>query len=143
MNTSTVVEEIDGLVVNLTGPLFRDRIRNVRQLISNVSSCIVSLFLHLKFLSTYQIAFTSLNNLKGYITDFLNDTATLVRLLYSHKLDMMKGHSLFLSQLWYVLILQIETEVGNCRPLSTIYSEIYDFACQEAVDGLVRMLQSI
>lgn len=81
VNTSTVVEEIDGLVVNLTGPLFRDRIRN--------------------------IAFTSLNNLKGYITDFLNDTATL-----------------------------IETEVGNCRPLSTIYSEIYDFACQEAVDGL-------
>lgn len=98
------MEEIDGLVVNLTGPLFRDRIRNVSQLISNVSSCIVSLFLHLKFLSTYQIAFTSLNNLKGYITDFLNDTATLVRLLYSHKLDMIKGHSLFLPQLWYVLI---------------------------------------
>ena len=85
MNTSTVVGEIDGLVVNLTGPAFKGRIRNVSQLISNVSSCTVSL------LSTYQIAVTSLNNLEGYITDFLNNTATLVRLLY--KLDMMKGHT--------------------------------------------------
>lgn len=42
----------------------------------------------------------------------------------------------------HCVYLQIETEVGNCRPLSTIYSEIYDFACQEAVDGLVRMLQN-
>lgn len=110
-------------------------------------------FLHLKFnlyLSTYQIAFTSLNNLEGFITDFLNNTATLVRLLY--KLDIMKGHTcphvMVCSNLCghvdcTCMYLQIETEIGNCRPLSTIYSEIYDFACQEAVDGLVRMQSAI
>ena len=34
--------------------------------------------------------------------------------------------------------LQIEMNVGQCRPLATIYSDAYEVACLEAVDGLVR-----
>jgi prominin 1 len=80
-DTNAVVDDIDGLVMNLTGAEFRERIRS--------------------------IATTTLNNLEGYINSFLNHTATL-----------------------------IETDVGQCRPLTTIYLNAYDVVCNEAVDGL-------
>ena len=38
--------------------------------------------------------------------------------------------------------LQIESEVGQCRPLATIYSSAYGVVCNEAVDGLVSPLST-
>ena len=37
----------------------------------------------------------------------------------------------------YNMCPQIETDVGQCRPLTTIYLNAYDVVCNEAVDGLV------
>ena len=37
---------------------------------------------------------------------------------------------------------QIENDVGQCRPLFAIYTDAYDVACLEAVDGLVKLIQT-
>jgi prominin 1 len=53
------------------------------------------------------IAMTTLENLEGYINSFLNHIAEAA-----------------------------EMEVGQCRPVVTIYSSAYSVICNEAVDGL-------
>ena len=82
MNTNTVVEDIDGLVVNLTGEEFKDRIRNVRlytvkwQLVGK--SCCKIIVYNVHIFTPHQITLTTLRNLEGYIDSFLNHTASLV-----------------------------------------------------------------